>query len=534
MGKKNKQNHHEYKQQIKEVDAREILNSMHSAPAPTAPAAPSGPAPAPVNTQQANVSAQNFKKHKKPQLKRGDTESDEVSERPFSDDPASNQFNRNSPTKKTAPATPFYAQIKLGNFKYAIAGIVFLVGLLYLKAQEESFNVGSGINRNEGQDYYDVLGVARGSDISEIRRAYKKLAVQLHPDKNTECKECAEKFGQISIAYDTLSNPEKRRVYDKVKGGFDLIPSDFSLSLTSSNFQVTNSDDIWIIQTYSDTDSSCRHFAPFWESVAGELGSSLKFARINANTDRDTISRLPVKVRAHPTVLMLTRDNYPAIFPLTDLSKDAFRKWIESEIPDNFGISTGKPLVTVETFSGKANFEQKMAAFNWRNVFDFGIKKGAAKKTRFLLPDGSEALENSADASLSVLSRNFQVDLNPDLLERLCHGGYCFGFSEKFSAKPGNTKFQPLFAPCMQKELGAAWVYDFDGELVAKNLKVENARAILEGDDPEAVEDLFFKPFSKSEFRSCGKTQGYRIGQVVYYAATAAAAVALWLVWRRK
>ncbi|CAJ1365032.1 unnamed protein product [Effrenium voratum] len=46
----------------------------------------------------------------------------------------------------------------------------------------------------------------------EIRKAYKALALKFHPDKNPDCAECAEKFGKISKAYDTLSNPEARKV----------------------------------------------------------------------------------------------------------------------------------------------------------------------------------------------------------------------------------------------------------------------------------------------------------------------------------
>lgn len=71
-------------------------------------------------------------------------------------------------------------------------------------------------------DYYKVLGVTRDSNDAEIAKAYKKLALKHHPDKNPENKdEAEENFKKISEAYSTLSDPEKRKVYDQYgKAGF--------------------------------------------------------------------------------------------------------------------------------------------------------------------------------------------------------------------------------------------------------------------------------------------------------------------------
>ena len=65
------------------------------------------------------------------------------------------------------------------------------------------------------RDYYDVLGVARGADASEIKSAYRKLAIKYHPDKNPDNKEAEEKFKEAAEAYEILSNPEKRQRYDQ-------------------------------------------------------------------------------------------------------------------------------------------------------------------------------------------------------------------------------------------------------------------------------------------------------------------------------
>src|SRR5215472_1887950 len=64
------------------------------------------------------------------------------------------------------------------------------------------------------RDYYDVLGVAKGANKDEIKAAYRKLALQYHPDRN-KAPEATEKFKQISEAYAILSDDEKRRQYDQ-------------------------------------------------------------------------------------------------------------------------------------------------------------------------------------------------------------------------------------------------------------------------------------------------------------------------------
>jgi molecular chaperone DnaJ len=76
-------------------------------------------------------------------------------------------------------------------------------------------------------DYYEILGVGRDAGDSELKRAYRQLAMQCHPDKNPGDKAAEERFKQISEAYAVLSDPDKRAHYDRfgtapgAGGGFD-------------------------------------------------------------------------------------------------------------------------------------------------------------------------------------------------------------------------------------------------------------------------------------------------------------------------
>ncbi|MFZ2448061.1 MAG: molecular chaperone DnaJ [Syntrophobacteraceae bacterium] len=89
------------------------------------------------------------------------------------------------------------------------------------------------------RDYYEILGVARQSEEEEIKKAYRKLALKFHPDRNPGNKEAEDRFKEAAEAYEVLHDPQKRQVYDTYGheglrgtgfsgfGGFDDIFSSF-------------------------------------------------------------------------------------------------------------------------------------------------------------------------------------------------------------------------------------------------------------------------------------------------------------------
>ncbi len=86
------------------------------------------------------------------------------------------------------------------------------------------------------KDYYEVLGVSKGATEKEVKKAYRKLAADLHPDKNPGNSVAEEKFKDVSAAYDVLGDPSKRSEYDEVRamgpmGGRGGGPGGFSFNV---------------------------------------------------------------------------------------------------------------------------------------------------------------------------------------------------------------------------------------------------------------------------------------------------------------
>lgn len=77
----------------------------------------------------------------------------------------------------------------------------------------------------EKRDYYEVLGVSKTATADELKKAYRKMAIKYHPDKNPGDKEAEEKFKEAAEAYDVLSDPEKRQKYDQF--GHNMGPQGF-------------------------------------------------------------------------------------------------------------------------------------------------------------------------------------------------------------------------------------------------------------------------------------------------------------------
>ena len=68
---------------------------------------------------------------------------------------------------------------------------------------------------NFSRDFYHILGISRAATTNQIKKAYRQLAKELHPDKNKDDPNASEKFQDLGAAYEVLSDPDKRKKYDE-------------------------------------------------------------------------------------------------------------------------------------------------------------------------------------------------------------------------------------------------------------------------------------------------------------------------------
>ncbi|MEE4198713.1 MAG: J domain-containing protein [Bacteroidales bacterium] len=127
------------------------------------------------------------------------------------------------------------------------------------------------------KDYYKILGVSKDASTEDIKKAYRKLAVKYHPDKNPDNRDAEARFKEISEAYEVLRDPEKRKKYDQLgsnwnqfqdagTGGFDFSSFGGSRRGKSRSYFSGNMNDL-----FGDTGSG---FSDFFNAFFGEFDRS--------------------------------------------------------------------------------------------------------------------------------------------------------------------------------------------------------------------------------------------------------------------
>uniref|UniRef100_A0A3P8UDI8 DnaJ homolog subfamily C member 10 n=1 Tax=Cynoglossus semilaevis TaxID=244447 RepID=A0A3P8UDI8_CYNSE len=182
-------------------------------------------------------------------------------------------------------------------------------------------------------DYYDLLGVSRAASTREIRQAFKKLALTMHPDKNPGDPSAHEKFLQVNRAYEVLKDVDLRKKYDKYgekgldenQGGryeswnyyrydFGIYDDDLEIiTLDSGDFDAAvTSGEIWFINFYFPRCSHCHHLAPTWREFAKEMDGVIRIGAVNCGDNNHLCRRKGIS--SYPSLFIFRAGQKPEKF----------------------------------------------------------------------------------------------------------------------------------------------------------------------------------------------------------------------------
>lgn len=191
------------------------------------------------------------------------------------------------------------------------------------------------------RDYYEVLGVSKTATPEELKKAYRKKAIQYHPDKNPGDKEAEEKFKEAAEAYDVLSNPEKRKRYDQF--GHNMGPQGFGGGGGGGFY---SSGGMSMEDIFSHFGDIFGGFGGFGEDVAegGSYGTGRKAVRKGSDL------RIKVKVSLKDVV----NGVHKAL---------KIPRWVECDACKGTGAKDGTAFHTCETCHGTGHVNRVQQTF---------------------------------------------------------------------------------------------------------------------------------------------------------------------------
>uniref|UniRef100_A0A7N8XXF2 DnaJ homolog subfamily C member 10 n=1 Tax=Mastacembelus armatus TaxID=205130 RepID=A0A7N8XXF2_9TELE len=275
----------------------------------------------------------------------------------------------------------------------------------------------------ESRDYYDLLGINREATTREIRQAFKKLALTMHPDKNPGDPSAHERFLQVNRAYEVLKDEDLRKKYDKYgekgldeqQGGryeswnfyrydFGIYDDDFEIiTLDSGDFEAAvNSGEIWFINFYFPRCSHCHELAPTWREFAKEMDGVIRIGAVNCGDNNHLCRRKGIS--SYPSLFIYragqvekftgerTKDNLVR-FSMQFITTTVTQLW-QGKPLYSLHVSWFQPghklysqvinhLPDLELLSSDS-FQRKLAHHRWLISFTFGDKSTASNEYKKL------------------------------------------------------------------------------------------------------------------------------------------------------
>ena len=174
------------------------------------------------------------------------------------------------------------------------------------------------------KDYYKILGVAKTANADEIKKAYRKLAIKFHPDKNPNDKSAEEKFKEISEANEVLSDVEKRKKYDELSEDWKRYQQQGGRQDFDS-FKHTKGNDGNQYQQASGEQFEGEHFADFFESFFGGRSNGGRQSRQRSQKGNDYNAQIKISLEDAfaGTTRQLTLDTQKLEMKIKPGTKDA-------------------------------------------------------------------------------------------------------------------------------------------------------------------------------------------------------------------
>eukprot|EP00811_Abedinium_folium_P010602 NODE_1980_length_2319_cov_6.305657.p1 GENE.NODE_1980_length_2319_cov_6.305657~~NODE_1980_length_2319_cov_6.305657.p1 ORF type:complete len:722 (-),score=250.75 NODE_1980_length_2319_cov_6.305657:153-2234(-) len=217
--------------------------------------------------------------------------------------------------------------------------VLFFTLLMFGVRLGEDTYLPSNIDES-GPNFYDVMGVPRDSSAFDIKRAYKKLAVVWHPDKNPNCTKCEQRFAEISAAYAVLGDDEKREKYNQKRKSKERATksSGASTVLTDESFAplVLSSSDIWFLHVYDREDSD--FFEPVWIEMSEKLREVARFGSLEHESHKIAAEMLPQRIVVSPIIFAynngrMTGSYVPSGRERGNDAQKLFNRFVEEQMP---------------------------------------------------------------------------------------------------------------------------------------------------------------------------------------------------------